>query len=242
MFRDHAILWQTHTHTHIHNLSLSLSLSLSLCFLVWRLGCKRTSCNSPLNSEKRVASRGDHCQFLPISMASVNGWINKTTKGPNTRSRVVFYILYPRSTNSPHRGSSPPLTALQPLICWLHNGHFLATPTFKPTTMHHLRCIIKSFSTQDVALSVLLYGRTTWTLTKHNKKKDRSELHKTATSYLEQTLEQQLYGHLRPISKTIKVGRTRHVGHCWRTEKELISDVWELADQRELIYIFSVRK
>ena len=37
--------------------------------------------------------------------------------------------------------------------------------------------------------------------------------------------KKQLYGHLRPITKTIKVRRTRHAGHCWRSKDELISDV-----------------
>ena len=36
----------------------------------------------------------------------------------------------------------------------------------------------------------------------------------------------QLYGHLPPITKTIQVRRTRHVGHCWRSRDELISDVF----------------
>ena len=31
--------------------------------------------------------------------------------------------------------------------------------------------------------------------------------------------------HQLPIMKTIKVRRTRHVGHCWRCRDELISDV-----------------
>ena len=35
----------------------------------------------------------------------------------------------------------------------------------------------------------------------------------------------QLYGHLPPITKTIKARRTRHAGHCWRSKDELISDV-----------------
>ena len=34
-----------------------------------------------------------------------------------------------------------------------------------------------------------------------------------------------LYGHLPPITKTIKARRTRHSGHCWRSKDELISDV-----------------
>ena len=35
----------------------------------------------------------------------------------------------------------------------------------------------------------------------------------------------QLYGHLSPITKTIKVRRSRHAGHCWRSKDELISHV-----------------
>ena len=34
-----------------------------------------------------------------------------------------------------------------------------------------------------------------------------------------------LYGHLPPITKTIKVRRTRHARHYWRSWDELISDV-----------------
>ena len=37
--------------------------------------------------------------------------------------------------------------------------------------------------------------------------------------------KQQLYGHLTPITKTIKVRRTRHPGHCWKHRDELISDI-----------------
>ena len=39
------------------------------------------------------------------------------------------------------------------------------------------------------------------------------------------TPQDQLYGHLPPITKTIQVRRTRHAGHCWRSRDELISDV-----------------
>ena len=38
-------------------------------------------------------------------------------------------------------------------------------------------------------------------------------------------IKQQLYSHLSPIMKTIKVRRTRHAGHCWRSKDELISDI-----------------
>ena len=73
-------------------------------------------------------------------------------------------------------------------------------------------------------------GCTTWTLTKHLGKKTRWVLYKDAACYFEQILEavphkQQLYGHLNPISQTIQVRWTRHVGHCLRSWDKLTSDV-----------------
>ena len=37
--------------------------------------------------------------------------------------------------------------------------------------------------------------------------------------------KQQLYDHLPPITKTIRIRRTRYAGHCWRRRDELICDV-----------------
>ena len=44
-------------------------------------------------------------------------------------------------------------------------------------------------------------------------------------SWRQHPTKQQLYGHLPPIMKTIKIWKTRHMGHCWRSRDELISDV-----------------
>ena len=44
-------------------------------------------------------------------------------------------------------------------------------------------------------------------------------------SWRQHPTKYQLYGHLPPITKTIQVRRNRHVGHCWRSRDELISDV-----------------
>ena len=44
-------------------------------------------------------------------------------------------------------------------------------------------------------------------------------------SYRQHPTKNQQYGHLPPITKTIQVRRTRHVGHWWRSSDELISDV-----------------
>ena len=83
---------------------------------------------------------------------------------------------------------------------------------------------------QAAVVSILLYGCTTWTVTKQlGKKLDgnytrmlRAILNK---SWWQHPTRHQLYGHLPPIMKTIQVRRTRPAGHCWRSRDELISDV-----------------
>ena len=44
-------------------------------------------------------------------------------------------------------------------------------------------------------------------------------------SWRQHPTKHQLYGRLPPITKTIKVRRARHAGHCWKSRDELISDV-----------------
>ena len=89
---------------------------------------------------------------------------------------------------------------------------------------------IKRSFFQAAVVSILLYGRTTWTLTKRMKKKLdgyytkmlRAMLNK---SWRQRPTKQQLYDHLPPITKTIKISPTRHTWHCWRSRDELITDV-----------------
>ena len=69
-----------------------------------------------------------------------------------------------------------------------------------------------------MAASILVYGCTTSTLTKHIEKKlneNYTRMQRTVLNkFWKQNLtRQQLYGHLRPISKTIQVRWTRYVGH-----------------------------
>ena len=78
--------------------------------------------------------------------------------------------------------------------------------------------------------SILLYGCTTWTLTKRPEKKLDGNYTRMLRAILNKSWRQhptrhQLYGHLPPITKTIQVRRTRHTGHCWRSRDELIRDV-----------------
>ena len=78
--------------------------------------------------------------------------------------------------------------------------------------------------------AILLYGCTTWTLTKRLEKKLDGNYTRMLQAILNKSWQKhptrhQLYGHLPPIRKTIQIRRTRHAGHCWRSRDELISDV-----------------
>ena len=83
---------------------------------------------------------------------------------------------------------------------------------------------------QAAVTSILLYGCTTWTLTKRLEKELDGNYTRMLRAILNKSWQQhptrhQLYGHLPPITKTIQVRRTRHAGHCWRSRDELIRDV-----------------
>ena len=78
---------------------------------------------------------------------------------------------------------------------------------------------------QAAVVSILLYGCTTWMLTKRLEKKLDGNYTRMLRAVLNKSTKHQLHGHLPHITKTIQVRRTRHVGHCWRSRDELISDV-----------------
>ena len=87
----------------------------------------------------------------------------------------------------------------------------------------------RSFFQAAVAL-ILLYGCTTWTLTKRLEKKLDGNYTRMLRAILNKSWRQhptrhQLYGHLPSITKTIQARRTRHAGHCWRIRDEIISGV-----------------
>ena len=72
---------------------------------------------------------------------------------------------------------------------------------------------------QAAVVSILLYGCTTWTLTKRLQKKLDGNytkmLRAILKSWQQYPTRHELYGHLPPITKTIQVRRTRHAEHCW---------------------------
>ena len=83
---------------------------------------------------------------------------------------------------------------------------------------------------QAAVMLILLYGCTTWTLTKRLEKKLDGNYTRMLRAILNKSWQQhptrhQLYGHLPPITKTIQARRTRHARHCWRSKDEFVSDV-----------------
>ena len=89
---------------------------------------------------------------------------------------------------------------------------------------------IKCSFFQAAVVSILLYGCTTWTLTLLMEKKldgNHTRMLRAIlnTSWRQHPTKHHLYGHLPPITKTIKMRQTRHAGHCWRSRDELIRDV-----------------
>ena len=83
---------------------------------------------------------------------------------------------------------------------------------------------------QVTIVSILLYGCTTWMLTKFIEKKLNGNCIKMRQAILNKSwknhlTKQQLYDHQPPISKTIQIRRTRHAVHDWRSKDELITDV-----------------
>ena len=82
---------------------------------------------------------------------------------------------------------------------------------------------------QAVVMFILLYRCTIWTLTKCMEKKLDSNCTTMLRAILNKSwkqhpAKQQWYSHWPLISKTIKIRRTRHAGHCWRSKDKLISD------------------
>ena len=122
--------------------------------------------------------------------------------------------------------------------CWITIPDIETRLTKAWTAINRLSIIWKSDLTDKMKRSffqaavtlILLYGCTTWTLTKRLEKKLDGNYTRMLRAILNKSWQQhptrhQLYGHLPPITKTIQVRRTRHAGHCWRSRDELIRDV-----------------
>ena len=140
-------------------------------------------------------------------------------------------------------GHLPPITKTIQVRRTRHTGHcwrskdelvsdvLLWTPTYgRAKAGRPARTYIQQLCEQAAVVLILLYGCTTWMLTKRLEKKVDGNYTRMLRAILNKSWRQhptrhQLYGHLPPITKTIQVRRTRHTGHCWRSKDELVSDV-----------------
>ena len=89
---------------------------------------------------------------------------------------------------------------------------------------------IKSSIFQTAVMSILLNGCTTWTLTKRMEERLDGNYTRMAWAVLNKSWRQHptkqlLYSNLPPITEIIKVRRTRHTWHCWRSKDELMTDI-----------------
>ena len=78
--------------------------------------------------------------------------------------------------------------------------------------------------------SILLYGATTWTITKNQEKMLDGAYTRMLrailnVSWREHPTKKSLYGGLLPISQTLRQRRLRFAGHCFRSKEELASDL-----------------
>ena len=106
---------------------------------------------------------------------------------------------------------------------------------YKSDLTHKIKC---SFFQAAVVL-ILLYGCTTWMLTKRLEKRIDGNYARMLWAVLNKSwwqdpTKQQLYGHLTPITKTIQIRRTKHARHCWGRKDELISNIlpWTPSHER----------
>ena len=169
--------------------------------------------------ERAAAGIGLHVNARKTEYMCVNQTGDISTLGGSSLKLVDKFIYLGRSVSSTEANIDAQLTK-----AW--------------TAIDKLSVIWKSDLTDKMkrsffhaaVMSILLYGGTTWMLTKRIEKKLDGNYTRMLRAILNKSWRQhptkpQLYGHLPPITKTIKVRRTRHAGHCWRSRDELISDV-----------------
>ena len=95
---------------------------------------------------------------------------------------------------------------------------------------------------QAVATSVLLYGCTTWDLVRHLEKKLDGIYTRMSCTVLNKSskqhpTKQHLYGYLPPVSQTIWVRWTRHLGKWRQSKEEFIKEILPWTHTHEPTYV-----
>ena len=158
-------------------------------------------------SEPGLTKGGNVGVILLSSSCALRRW-SWSLENPSSVSR---WLLFPCFSSE-----------LYDVCHWPHHLVVYLPSSFAPLILFYLF--------QAAVTSILLYGCTTWTLTKRLEKKLDGNYTRMLRAILNKSWWQhptrhQLYGHLPPITKTIQVRRTRYAGHCWRSRDELIRHV-----------------
>ena len=183
------------------------------------------------------------CHILPER----RGWVNRIiyiNQTHNSNTLIFRSALFNLESWTKYHTSKFELSVwfIQLSKYFYHTVRFITSLPFQHTHTHthtHIYIYIYRFDQtekmkrsffQAAVVLILLYGCTTWTLTKRLKKKLDGNYTRMLRAILNNSWQQhptrhQLYGHLPPITKTIQARRTRHTGRCWRSKDELICDV-----------------
>ena len=169
--------------------------------------------------ERAVAGKGLHVNAQKTKYMCYNQTGDITTLDGASLKLVDKFTYLVRSVSSTEKDIDTRLTKVLTAIDRL-------SIIWKSNLTDKIKC---SFF-QAAVVSILLYGCTTWTLTKRLKKKLDGNYTRMLRAILNNSWRQhptrhQLYGHFPPITKTIQIRWIKHAGHCWRSKDELISDV-----------------
>ena len=113
---------------------------------------------------------------------------------------------------------------------YLHQNSGAGLHKLKSVRISNLSDNLKRQFSRAGEESVAVYRSNTWTLTKKLEQKlDGSYTRMLRTvlniSWKDHPTKQRLYGKLKSVSSSIKERRLRFAGHCYRSKKELVSNV-----------------
>ena len=192
-------------------------------FELWSLILFATKINTTQNAslhtlEQATAGIGFHVNAHKTEYMFFNQTGNIFTLGSSFLKLVDNFIHQGSSVSSTEKDIDMQLTK-----AWTAIDRLLVI--WKSDLTNKMKC-----SLSLAVVSILLYGCSTWMLTKCMEKRLDGNYTRMLQAILNKSWKQhptkhQLYDHLPSITKTIKVRWTRHAGHCWRSRDELISDV-----------------
>ena len=163
----------------------------------------------------------DCCSNFKFSLCIFNPFIILMEVPIQLSILIFFYLFLQFNTFSKHSL----LSFLYPIHKYKRTNNIYIYIYTHTHTHTHIYIYIYIYETQflpTAVVSILLYGCTSWTLSKRLEKKLDGNYTRRSRAILNKSWQQhptrhQLYGHLPPITKTIQVRRNRQAGHCWRS-------------------------